>query len=66
MSELVISLDPDMRQSLLDLADAQDRAPEEVVREAVRRHLHQERTVVRVVAERLARHHADLLRRLGE
>ncbi|MGQ5226012.1 hypothetical protein ACW69C_13120 [Streptomyces sp. MN3] len=66
MSELVLRLDPEVHQALLDLADAQDRAPEEVAREALRRHLHEEGTLVRAVAERIAREHAELLRRLGE
>ncbi|MCM2517181.1 hypothetical protein NC658_28655 [Streptomyces griseoincarnatus] len=66
MSELVLRLDPDVHRALHDLADAQDRAPEEVAREALRRHLHEEGMLVRAVAERIAREHAELLRRLGE
>jgi predicted transcriptional regulator len=66
MSELVLRLDPAVRQALDDLADAQDRAPEEVAQEALRRHLHAEGALVRAVAEHIAREHAELLRRLGE
>ncbi|GAA2535968.1 hypothetical protein GCM10010423_36010 [Streptomyces levis] len=42
------------------------RTPEAVVLEALRGYLRQEGGRVRVVAEGLARDHADLLRRLGE
>ncbi|MFI8187217.1 hypothetical protein ACIF8T_00105 [Streptomyces sp. NPDC085946] len=66
MPELVLHLDPALRDALHDLADAQGRAPQEVARDAVRRCLEEEGARVRAVAERLARHHADLLRRLGE
>ncbi|MER5840992.1 hypothetical protein [Streptomyces prasinus] len=66
MSEFVLHLDPAVRQALHDLADAQDRTPEDVAQEAVRKHLHEEGRLVRAVAERIAREHADLLRRLGE
>ncbi|MFF6913229.1 hypothetical protein [Streptomyces sp. NPDC012466] len=66
MSHLVLPLDPALRSALDDLADAQGRTPEEVVRDAVRGHLREEGGRVRAVAEGLARHHAELLRRLGE
>ncbi|MEQ8143566.1 hypothetical protein [Streptomyces sp. OP7] len=66
MSELALRLDPALRQALDDLADAQDRAPEDVALEALRRHLHEEARPVRAAAEHLAAAHADLLRRLGE
>ena len=66
MSEPIIRLDPDVHRALHDLADAQDRAPEEIAREALRRHLREEGELVRAVAERIAREHAELLRRLGE
>ncbi|MEV3971005.1 hypothetical protein AB0K68_23085 [Streptomyces sp. NPDC050698] len=66
MSQLVLSLDPALRAALDDIADAQGRTPEEVALAAVRAHLRQEDGRVRAVAEGLARHHADLLRRLGE
>ncbi|MFD6322793.1 hypothetical protein ACFWOL_07920 [Streptomyces sp. NPDC058442] len=66
MSELVLHLDPVVRQALHDLADAQDRTPEDVAQEAVRKHLHEEGRLVRAVAEHIAREHAELLRRLGE
>ncbi|MGW7408296.1 hypothetical protein ACWGI9_32175 [Streptomyces sp. NPDC054833] len=64
--ELTLPLDPVTRQALDDLADAQGRTPEDVALDAVRRHLHDEENAVRVVAERLAGAHAELLRRLGE
>ncbi|MEU3932878.1 hypothetical protein AB0E85_12695 [Streptomyces sp. NPDC029044] len=66
MSRIHLSLDPALRTALDDLADAQSRTPEEVALDAVRVHLRQEGARVRAVAEGLARHHADLLRRLGE
>ncbi|MET8446993.1 hypothetical protein [Streptomyces sp. NPDC005209] len=66
MHRLTLPLDPATRQTLDDLADAQGRAPEELVLEAVRRYLIEEGLVVRAAAERLAGAHADLLRRLGE
>ncbi|GGL72026.1 hypothetical protein GCM10010129_14570 [Streptomyces fumigatiscleroticus] len=66
MSGLTLALEPGLRQALDDLADAQDRTPEEVAREAVHRYLREEGLRVRAVAERLAAAHADLLRRLGE
>ncbi|MEU3848904.1 hypothetical protein [Streptomyces sp. NPDC029554] len=66
MSDILLSLDPSLRQSLDDLADARGRTPEEVVLEALRGHLREEGGRVRAVAEGLARDHADLLRRLGE
>ncbi|MEU5598171.1 ribbon-helix-helix protein, CopG family [Streptomyces sp. NPDC020298] len=66
MHQLTVSLDPATHQALDDLADAQDRPSDEVVREAVRRYLREEVLAVRAVAERLAGAHADLLRRLGE
>ena len=58
--------DPDLRQSLDDLADATGRSPEDLVRDAVGRYLDEEGAPVRAAAERLAVAHGDLLRRLGE
>lgn len=66
MYELNIHLDPAVGQALDDLADARGRRPEDIVQEAVRRYLHEEGTLVRSLGERIARDHADLLRRLGE
>ncbi|MFD8232806.1 hypothetical protein ACFV20_13095 [Streptomyces sp. NPDC059696] len=66
MSEILLPLDPALRTALDDLADARGCAPEDVVLDAVRGHLRQETGRVRAVADGLARHHADLLRRLGE
>jgi len=66
VNELAFRLDPALAQGLHDLADAQDRPPEEVAQEAVRRYLHEEGVIVRSVAQRIAREHAELLRRLGE
>ncbi|MGW0757603.1 hypothetical protein ACWD1Y_14110 [Streptomyces sp. NPDC002814] len=66
MRELTLLLDPDTRQALDDLADASGRTPQDVGCDAVRRYLRQEGAMVRSVAERIAREHADLLRRLGE
>ncbi|GAA4549726.1 MULTISPECIES: CopG family ribbon-helix-helix protein [Streptomyces] len=66
MSHLDLPLDPALRTALDDLADAQGRTPEEVALHAVRAYLSQEGARVRAVAEGLARHHSDLLRRLGE
>ncbi|MFE9772892.1 hypothetical protein ACFYOV_14645 [Streptomyces sp. NPDC005931] len=66
MSEFLLHLDPALARRLHDLADAQDRTPEDVAREAVRRHVGEEAGAVRAVAGRLAREHAELLRRLGE
>lgn len=63
---LAMGLDPVDRQRLDDLADACGRRPEDIVADAVRRHLDEEAGRVRAVAERLAASHADLLRRLGE
>ncbi|MEV8557686.1 hypothetical protein AB0478_14730 [Streptomyces sp. NPDC051917] len=66
MPELTLSLDAATRQALDDLADASGRRTDEVVLAAVHRYLREEQAVVRAHAERLARSHADLLRRLGE
>ncbi|MCT9077252.1 hypothetical protein [Streptomyces fulvoviolaceus] len=66
MHELTLHLDPAAGQALEDLADACGRPPEDIAREAVDRYLHEESTLVRAVGERIAREHADLLRRLGE
>ncbi|QCD60606.1 hypothetical protein CEB94_15990 [Streptomyces hawaiiensis] len=66
VDRLALPLDPALRAALDDLADAQDRTPEEAAPQAVRHHLRQENARVRAAAEGLARHHADLLRRLGE
>lgn len=61
-----LRLDPAVEQALADLADARDRLPGELAREAVLRYLHEEGAPVRALAERLAKEHAELLRRLGE
>jgi len=61
-----LRLDPALAQALDDLADAQDRLPEEVAEEAVRRYLGEQGAQVRTLATRLADEHADLLKRLGE
>ncbi|MFI1437640.1 hypothetical protein [Streptomyces fructofermentans] len=61
-----LHLEPAVRDALDDLADALDRSPEDVVREAVHRYLREERARVGAVAGRLAEEHAELLRRLGE
>lgn len=61
-----LDLDPDLQQSLDDLADATGRSPEDLVRDAVGRYLDEEGAPVRAAAERLAVAHGDLLRRLGE
>ncbi|MGW0821503.1 hypothetical protein [Streptomyces sp. NPDC002845] len=66
MTDLTLHLDAATRQALDDLADAQGRTPEEVAREAVRGQLHAEGALVRAHAERLAKTHTELLRRLGE
>ncbi|AOR34004.1 hypothetical protein BFF78_25785 [Streptomyces fodineus] len=66
MPELTFPLDAATRQGLDDLADATGRRADEVVLETVRRYLREEAAVVRAHAERLARSHAELLRRLGE
>ncbi|NGO44617.1 hypothetical protein [Streptomyces ureilyticus] len=66
MKELILRLDPALRQALDDLADARGRMPEEIAEEAVRNHLHAEGRLVRSLAERIAKEHAELLRRLGE
>ncbi|MCX2925198.1 hypothetical protein [Streptomyces sp. NEAU-W12] len=66
MSDFFLQLDPARLHALQDLADAQGRTPEAVVEEAVCGYLRDERLTVRAVGERLAREHADLLRRLGE
>ncbi|MFI6489377.1 hypothetical protein [Streptomyces sp. NPDC050564] len=61
-----LRLDPALAQALDDLADAQDRLPEEIAEAAVRRYLREEGAHVRALATRLAKEHAELLRRLGE
>lgn len=66
MEQLTLRLDPALAQALDDLADAQDRLPEEVAEEAVRRYLGEQGTRVRTLATRLAQEHADLLKRLGQ
>ncbi|WP_433450721.1 hypothetical protein ACQPXS_19865 [Streptomyces sp. CA-142005] len=66
MPELTLSLDAATQQALDDLADASGRRTDEVVLAAVHRYLREEQGVVRAHAERLARGHAELLRRLGE
>jgi predicted transcriptional regulator len=66
MTELILRLDPALRQALDDLADARGLMPEEIAEEAVRKHLHAEGMLVRSLAERIAKEHAELLRRLGE
>ncbi|GGJ18159.1 hypothetical protein [Streptomyces brasiliensis] len=66
MNQLSLRLDPATHQALADSADARGCLPEEVAAEAVRRYLREEGLAVRAVAERIARDHAELLRRLGE
>lgn len=61
-----LRLDPTLERALADLADAQDRLPEEVAEEAVRRYLQEEGALIRSLAAQLAAEHAELLRRLGE
>ncbi len=63
---LPLSLPPDTRRDLDDLADATGRLPEDLAREAVRRHLDDEARRVRSAGQRLASAHAGLLQRLGE
>ncbi|MFF0749068.1 hypothetical protein [Streptomyces sp. NPDC004267] len=58
-----MSYDP---AALADLADARGLSVDELVGEAVRRHLDLEAGLVRGEAARLALRHAPLLRRLGE
>ncbi|MFF0431860.1 hypothetical protein ACFYU9_06505 [Streptomyces sp. NPDC004327] len=58
-----MSYDP---AALADLADARGLSVDELVGEAVRRHLDLEAGLVRDEAARLALRHAPLLRRLGE
>ncbi len=66
MTELILRLDPALRQALDDLADARRVMTEQIAEEAVRKHLHAEGQRVRSLAERIAKEHAELLRRLGE
>lgn len=66
MAPLNLSLDLAERRALDDLADALGRTPEEIVRDAVRAHMRAQAAPVLAQAERIAREHADLLRRLGE
>jgi len=61
-----LSLDPDLRHALEDLADATGRTVEDLVGEAVRRYAEGERGRVLEVAGRLGAAHAGLLKRLGE
>ncbi|RKT04940.1 hypothetical protein BX286_2917 [Streptomyces sp. 3211.6] len=64
--ELVIRLSAAEAAELADLADASGSTPEEHALAAVREHLRRERERVGAAAERLARLHAPLLKRLGE
>ncbi|MFF0219301.1 hypothetical protein [Streptomyces vinaceus] len=66
MENLIIRLDSGDRAQLADLADASGRDPEDVVREAVRRYLRDERERVAADAARLAQRHDALLKRLGQ
>ncbi|MFJ6943750.1 hypothetical protein ACISU4_03645 [Streptomyces wuyuanensis] len=66
MHELTIILTDAERDELNDLADAQGRTPEELVHDAVQHHLRVQSERLAVLAGRLARQHAGLLRRLGE
>ncbi|HEY8982906.1 MAG TPA: hypothetical protein VIU15_25425 [Streptomyces sp.] len=61
-----LSLGPDLQRSLEDLADAAGRTVEDLVGEAVRRYVEEERGRVLEVAGRLGHAHAELLKRLGE
>ncbi|MFH8283933.1 hypothetical protein [Streptomyces antibioticus] len=63
---LAVPLDPALRRALDDLADATGRRPEDIARDAVEAWMRDEEARVRGVAERLARAHAGLLRKLGE
>ncbi|MFD7084917.1 hypothetical protein [Streptomyces sp. NPDC059918] len=65
MENLIVRLDGGDRAQLADLADASGRTPEDVVREAVRRYLRDERARVGDEAARLAQRHDALLKRLG-
>ncbi|MEV7526198.1 hypothetical protein [Streptomyces sp. NPDC091371] len=66
MNELIIRLSDAERAELADLADATGQLPEELALDAVRARLRAERARVGAEAERLARQHATLLKRLGE
>ncbi|MFF4295341.1 hypothetical protein ACFY0N_17050 [Streptomyces vinaceus] len=66
MENLIVRLDSGDRAQLADLADASGRDPEDVVREAVRRYLRDERERVGAEAARLAQRHDALLKRLGQ
>ncbi|MGW1886617.1 hypothetical protein [Streptomyces sp. NPDC001970] len=66
MHQMIISLSDAEWAALGDLADAQGRVADELAADAVRRHPRAEDERVAAVAERYARAHADLLRRLGE
>ncbi|MFE5534967.1 hypothetical protein [Streptomyces sp. NPDC056492] len=66
MENLIVRLDGGDRARLDDLADASGRTPEDVVREAVRRYLRDERARVGDEAARLAQRHDALLKRLGQ
>ncbi|MEU6356018.1 hypothetical protein ABZ896_43030 [Streptomyces sp. NPDC047072] len=66
MHQLTLTLPPDLRQQLDDLADATGRSPEDIALDAVRQHLAREADAVLGTAGPLADAHADLLRRLGE
>ncbi|MFH8979455.1 hypothetical protein [Streptomyces varsoviensis] len=63
---LTIDLPADEWEALRDLADARGAAPGELARESVRRLVDLEESLTRAEAVRLATHHAELLRRLGQ
>ncbi|MCX4508781.1 MULTISPECIES: hypothetical protein [Streptomyces] len=66
MHELTIILTDAERDALHDLADAQDRAAEELAHDAVHHYLRVQNDRLEALAGRLAQQHAGLLRRLGE
>ncbi|MER6447468.1 hypothetical protein DEJ51_12255 [Streptomyces venezuelae] len=65
MNELIIRLSDAEREECADLADATGRSPEELALDALRALLRAERGRVGAEAQRLARQHAPLLKRLG-
>ncbi|MFG2878260.1 hypothetical protein ACGFYU_25180 [Streptomyces sp. NPDC048337] len=65
MNELTVPLSDAEHAELADLADATGQTPEELALDAVRARLRAERAQAGAQAERLARRHAALLKRLG-
>ncbi|MER5934555.1 hypothetical protein [Streptomyces sp. NPDC002054] len=66
MNEITLWLSAAERAELDDLADAVGQTSEEWAADAVRAALRADRRLVGREAERLARRHAPLLKRLGE